>query len=480
MTAHDTVLPPPAVTTDVPALAARVRRAQRRWSGLPISERVRRVKALWTRLRSAQDELAAAVRRETGKPRAEIDVLEWAGVELIVKYFTRNAARALEDRAAARPWIFANKRAYVRRVPRGVVGLIAPWNYPLLIPLGDAIPALLAGNGLILKPSQWTPETGRLLARLIQESGLFPEDLVSVAEGGAAAGEAVVRACDMVLFTGSTRTGRAVARAAAERLIPCVLELGGKHPMIVLDDAPLDRAAKAAVWGGFVNAGQTCVGVERVYVDRRVYAPFAERVEREVRALRLAAGDADSYDVGPVMLEAQLAAIAAQLADARERGGRVIGGRVMNAERRLLEPALVLDATAEMRVMREETFGPVLPVMPVADAEEAVRLANDSELGLAASVWSRNLARAERLGARLEAGLVGVNDVLGHYAICSLPFGGVKQSGLGRRNSEEGLRMFCQAQSFVVHRWPANIGDPWWFPYSDRVARVVARLTRVA
>ncbi|MBI4422188.1 MAG: aldehyde dehydrogenase family protein [Elusimicrobia bacterium] len=465
---------------EVRARAARAREAQAVWRRYTITQRVERLRGFWRELQAAKPRLLEVVRRETGKPTVEIEVMELCGVELILKHFTRNAHRILKDQAAPRPWILFNKKAYVRYVPRGLVALVTPWNYPLLIPLGDMIPALIAGNAVLLKPSEWTTDTALLLESVFKTTGLFPEGLLSVATGDGSIGSEVIALADMVLFTGSTRTGRVVARAAAERLIPCVLELGGKHPMIVLKDAALERAAKAAVWGRFANCGQTCVGVERVYVEAEAYDRFTELVAREMATLRQSLAPGYDVDLGRLIFPRQLETVLAHLEDARARGARVSGGEIVDRERLLLSPALVLDARQEMKVMREETFGPVLPVMRVGGAEEAVRLANDSPLGLAASIWSRDLPRAEALGAHLEAGLIGVNDLMGHYAICSLPFGGMKESGLGRRHSDEGLRMFSHQQSVLVHEWPANAPELWWFPYSELKAKLVSYLSRLS
>lgn len=476
-------LPPPAGNTGLEVVrekAARAREAQAVWRRYTLTQRVERLRGLWSEVRASRERLIQVMHRETGKPATEIQVMELSGVELILKYFTRNAHRILKDQAVARPWILLNKKAYVRYVPRGVVGLITPWNYPLLIPFGDAIPALIAGNAVLLKPSEWTTDTALFLEGAFKASGLFPEGLFSVVPGDGSVGREVVTLSDMILFTGSTRTGRAVAKAAAERLIPCVLELGGKHPMIVLKDAALERAAKAAAWGRFANCGQTCVGVERVYVEQEAYGPFTELLAKEVGALRQGLDPGYDVDVGRLIFPGQLDVVLSHIADAKEKGARVTGGEVIDAERLLVSPALVLDADHRMRVMREETFGPVLPVMPVRAAEEAIRLANESELGLAASVWSRDLARAETLSAHLEAGQIGVNDLMGHYAVCSLPFGGFKDSGLGRRHSDDGLRMFCQPQSVLAHEWPANAPELWWFPYDELKAKIVSWLTRLA
>jgi len=281
----------------------------------------------------------------------------------------------------------------------------------------------------------------------------------------------------MILFTGSTRAGKLVAQACAKDLKPCVLELGGKHPMIVFKDASLERAAKAAVWGSFANMGQVCVGVERVFVEAAVYERFVELVRKETAALRQnLTGDAD---LGRFIFPPQLAHVQSQLEDARQKGARVIGGEVVDEANLMMAPALVLDARPDMLCMSEETFGPVMPVMKVERGEDAIRIGNDGPFGLAASVWSGDLERAEALAAGVEAGLVGVNDLISHYAICSLPFGGVKQSGMGRRHSDEGLRMFCWPQSVYVHEWPASAPELWWFPYEaakTRIAELISKL----
>ncbi|MBI3548376.1 MAG: aldehyde dehydrogenase family protein [Elusimicrobia bacterium] len=459
--------------------AAAARQAQTVWARYTLSERVRRLRAVWAEIDAARPRIVETIREETGKPVAEIETMEIDGVSLILTYFTRHAHRILKDRPVSKPWFFFNKRAYVRHVPRGIIGLITPWNMPFLIPVGDAVPALISGNAVLLKPSEWTPRSALIVEEIVKATGLLPEGLFQVIIGDGAVGAAVADESDMILFTGSTASGKKVARAAAERLKPVVLELGGKHPMIVLRDAPLERAVKAAVWGRFANSGQICVGVERVFVEEELYPRFTEAVAKEIKSLRQGEGGEDT-DLGRLIFPRQLEVVQAHLEDARAKGARVTGGEIIDAEKLLVSPALVLDARPDMKVMSEETFGPVLAVMPVRSPEEALRLANDTPFGLAASVWSRDVARAEALSAFVEAGLVSVNDVLSHYVVCSLPFGGVKDSGLGRRHSDEGMRMFCQPQSVLVHEWPPNLPEMWWFPYSRMKTRLISWMTRFA
>ncbi len=464
-----------ATAAEAAAKAAAARRAAAVWRRTTVAQRVQVLRALWKALAARREEIRAVVHEETGKPLIEVDLMELGPAALLVGWMTSAAHRVLGDKAASKPWSLFNKRAYERRVPRGVIGLITPWNMPFLIPFGDAFAAMLAGNAVLLKPSEWTTKTALWLENAVAATALLPEGLLSVVSGGAAAGEAVLDASDMIVFTGSMKTGRSVAVRAAGQLKPVILELGGKHPMIVLADAALERASSAAVWGACSNAGQVCVGVERVFVEAPVYDRFIELLRPKVAALRQSL-DGKRADVGRLVFPPLLDRIQEQLDDARKKGARVIGGEVLDRDNLLMAPALVLDARMDMRVMSEESFGPVIPVMKVSRAEEAVGLSNAGPEGLAASVWTTDLARGERLAAALEVGLVGVNEPSSHYAYGALPFGGMKQSGMGRRHGEEGLLAFTQAQSVLVHEWPAGVSDLWWFPYNERKAGFLRRL----
>ncbi|OGR88485.1 MAG: hypothetical protein A3J74_07570 [Elusimicrobia bacterium RIFCSPHIGHO2_02_FULL_57_9] len=448
------------------------------WRRYSLSERVSIIRALWRELLSRKEALLRVIHDETGKPFDEIETTELSTAGLIVKYFTSNAHRILQDQPAWRPWPLLNKRTYVRYIPRGVIGLITPFNLPFLIPMGDSMAALLAGNAVLLKPSEWTSRTALWLEEAIKTSGLLPEGLFTVLTGDAEVGREAIAKSDMILFTGGLNAGKFVACAAAEQLKPVVLELGGKHAMIVFKDASLERAAKAAVWGAFVNCGQLCVRVERVYVEAEIYDAFVDVVRWEMAGLRQGLGGR-SLDIGRLIYPPGLARVKEHLEDAQAKGGRVIGGDIIDEGNLLINPALVLDAKPEMKVMSEETFGPVMPIMKVGRGEEAIRLSNEGPFGLAASLWTADLAKAEGLGSLIEAGLLGINDVGSHYAICSLPFGGVKSSGLGRRHSDEGLRMFCWTQSVVVHEWPFRGSELWWFPYTPFKTRLLSWISRL-
>jgi acyl-CoA reductase-like NAD-dependent aldehyde dehydrogenase len=452
--------------------ASAARRAAATWRRATVAQRTEALREVWRQLAARRAEAAAVVREETGKPLDEIEIMEFGAAALLVRYFCENAERILGERPAWTPWFLLNKRAAVRRLPRGVIGVISPWNMPFLIPFGDAFCAMLAGNAVLLKPSEWTTRTALWLEEAVRSTGLLPEGLLTVVAGRGGAGEGVVDASDLILFTGSTETGRRVAQRAASQLKPAILELGGKHPMIVCADAPLERAAAAAVWGAMANYGQVCVGVERVFVAAAVYDAFVAKVRARMAALERDAASQMGRFIFPPLLDR----VQAQLEDARKKGAEVIGGEVLDRAGLRMTPALVLGATPDMTVMTQETFGPVLAVSKITQPEEAVIQANASAQGLAASVWSRDLEHAEDLAARLDAGMVGVNEPSSHYALGSLPFGGVKSSGMWRRHGDEGLLMLTQAQSLIEHEWPADVPDPWWYPYERRRTSLIARL----
>jgi acyl-CoA reductase-like NAD-dependent aldehyde dehydrogenase len=373
-----------------------------------------------------------------------------------------------------------------------VVGVIGPWNFPLLNNFADCVAPLVAGNAVVLKPSEQTPLTSLRIGALWREAGM-PPDVLQVVAGRGDAGAALAAAADMIFFTGSAAVGRNIAAAAGARLAPAVLELGGKSAMIVLADADLPRAAHAAVWSGFAGSGQICVRTERVLVEAAVADRFIELAAAEIGRLRqgppargaAAAGRAD-VDVGAITFAPQVERALRQIADAVARGARVVAGGSPRADLgagRFFAPTLLADATPEMAVMREETFGPVLPVMRVRDAEEALRIANDSPLGLSGSVWSGDAGRAVALARRLETGSVAINDVLVNYFCVEAPLGGVKGSGIGLRHGPEGLRQFCRIETIVEDHpllgWLSPfVGRELTFPYKSRTQRLLRRFMR--
>ena len=459
---------------DVARAADRARDAWPAWRDAGFDARSLVVRAVLDRLVAEREHLLDRLIAETGKVRG--DALQ----ELLIffdtaRYYLANGAAALADEVLS-PHLLKNKRAVVVRQPRGVVGIISPWNFPLDLGFGEVVPALLAGNVVLLKPSEITPLINLEVERLARLAGL-PAGVFQVLTGAGETGAALCDVVDQVTFTGSVGVGRKVAQVAARRLIPCTLELGGKDPMIVLRDADLDRAAAAAVWGAFFNSGQMCMSVERVYVEEPVADAFVERVVQRTRALRQGVDSPGySHDVGSMTRPAQLDLVEAHVEDARERGARVLTGgrRTPGLPGAFYEPTVLTGVDHTMRIMEEETFGPVLPIMRVQSAAEAVGLANDSEYGLNASVWSRDRESARRVARQLESGSVCINDVVISYAVLELPFGGVKASGVGRRHGLDGIRKYACAQSIAEDRLGLAT-EPTWYPYSSRVMRVAER-----
>jgi len=458
---------------EVRAAVRRARRAQAGWAALPLADRIRHLAGLRRVVARRAEAIADRIEAETGKPRVEA-LAEVALVAGLMRRCERRAPALLGERRVGTGLLFW-KRARIDREPWGVVAVIAPWNYPFTLAAEPAFTALYGGNTVVLKPSERTPFVGAHLTELLEEASL-PPGLIEVVQGRAATGEALVTAgVDRIHLTGSPTTGRRVLAAAAPRLTPVSLELGGKDPAIVLADADLDRAARGIAFGAFFNAGQSCVAVERVYVEEPVYEKFLRRLTREVSELR--AGSGGRVDVGPIATPEGILRIEEQIADAVERGARVLcGGARVDPASNIFVPTVLADVTDRMRVMREETFGPLVPVMAVRDADEAVERANSHPMGLSASVWTSNRERGLALARRLRCGGVTVNDALGNWALPQLPVGGVGESGFSSMRGDEGLLAFTRPRVLVQNRgW--RRGDPWWFPYRPRTRRIVRALT---
>lgn len=461
---------------NVEDVVARARAAQVEWARRPARERARILKQARKSLVADRKEILELLGRETGKTRFDV-VGEMLGICTEIGYLARRAPRWLRPRrVTTRPLM--GKRGRIFYKPHGVVGVIGPWNAPLVLTLGDALPALLAGNSVVLKPSEITPlAVNRAVAALNQ---VLPEAVLGVVNGRAETGAALVERIDMVAVTGSSATGRRVMERASARLTPVLLELGGKDPMIVLRDADLDRAARAGAWGSCFMTGQVCMGIERIYVE----APVAERFERklveQLERLRTGANGATAeIDYGPFTGPGQIDIVERHIEDARERGAKIAtGGHRLSREGEgdFFEPTLITHADHSMKVMREETFGPVAALMVVEDVEEALRLANDSDLGLNASIWTRDIARGIALAQRLETGNVCVNDCVLSAGVPALPFGGVKQSGVGARHGGvEGFRQFCVPQSVMIESRKRK-REPAWFPYRRSTAAKAEKL----
>ncbi len=473
----------PASELEVRAAVARARDAAPEWRGQGVARRAGYLDRLKELLYARRDEIAALITREAGKPLVESMVAEVLVVLDTLDYFARHAQQFLAPEPVPHHNLAVKfKRGRLEYEPYGVVGIVSPSNYPFSIACSELIPALVAGNTVVLKPSELTPQVGLVVGELLAAAGL-PPGVASIILGDGETGKALVEAeIDKLIFTGSVATGKKIQALAAPRLLPTVLELGGKDPMIVCADADLGQASSGAVWGGFTNAGQACLSVERVYVVRSVAEEFTRRCVEKTRKLRLGPGDDPATDVGPLIRDRQVRIVEAQVEDALRQGAEVLtGGRrplPAGAVARgfFYEPTVLARVHHGMRVMREETFGPVLPIMVVEDEAEAVALANDSDLGLSASVWTRDLEKGQAIARRLEAGAVMVNDCASYFGICEAPHGGVKSSGLGRTHSRLGILEMVQVKYIDLDLVP-RLPKLWWFGYDSRAVRLMKGFT---
>jgi acyl-CoA reductase-like NAD-dependent aldehyde dehydrogenase len=448
------------------------RDAQRAWAERSVAERCSALRSARREFVRARGEIIDLLASETGKTRFDATG-EVVAVCLDIRSACRYAPAALRPRRIGRRWL-AGKQRFVEHRPNGVVGVIGPWNAPLTLTLGDAVYALVAGNAVVVKPSEVTPlAVGRAIDAMARA---LPAGILQVVTGGPETGAALVDAVDMVCATGSPATGRRIMERAARTLTPVLLELGGKDPMIVLEDANLERAANAAVWGGFFMTGQVCMSVERVFVVEDVADRFTELVLRKTRRLRVGRGSED-VDLGPLTTGAQLSIVERHVEDARRGGAEVLAGgtRLAALGERFYAPTVLAGARPEMAVMREETFGPVMAIARVANADEAIELANRTEFGLNASIWTGDLARGRRLARRMASGSVCINDCILNAGDPALPFGGVKQSGIGTRHGGiDGVRAFTRPCALRIDRG-RRPRDPAWFPYRSGTARLVER-----
>jgi acyl-CoA reductase-like NAD-dependent aldehyde dehydrogenase len=465
---------------EVRVLVDRARTAQPAWEALGFEGRARVLRRMQKWIVDNADRVIQTIVDESGKTYEDASVVELAYGAGALGFWAKHAPEYLADEKVrtSNPFVMG-RRLVVRYRPVGVVGVIGPWNYPLTNNFGDAIPALAAGNTVVLKPSQVTPLTSLLLADGIRECGL-PENAIQVVIGGADAATALIDDVDFVMFTGSTATGKKVMARAAETLTPVGLELGGKDPMIVLADADIERAANAATYYALQNGGQTCVSIERVYVEAPIYDRFVDAVTERVKALRQGPPDGPgSVEVGAITFGPQLDIVRRHVDQARDAGARITtGGHVREGSGRFYEPTVLADVDHTMTAMTEETFGPTIPIMKVADVEEAIRLANDSPYGLGASVWTKESGRGEQIARRLESGYACVNDANVNYFAYELPMGGWKESGLGVRHGAAGIRKYTRQQAILVTRL-AMKRDVHFFPYSARTTKLLSRLMKV-
>jgi betaine-aldehyde dehydrogenase len=461
----------------VAATVARVRANQADWEAMGIEGRYHWLGKLRDWLLDNAERVGDTMQAETGKVRADATT-EAIYLTDLINFYGSKAGKFIGDEEV-RPHspLLASKKLSIQYRPFPVVGIISPWNFPLTLALGDAIPALQAGAAVVIKPSEFTPLGLAEVVKAWKEEIGGP-DVLDCVQGIGETGGALIDHADFIQFTGSDRTGRKVMARAAETLTPVSLELGGKDPMIVLADADLDRAANAAAYGGMMNSGQICISVERIYVEEPAYDEFVQKLTKEVGGLRQGAdGKSFAKDVGAMTSPNQTAIVEGQVDDALASGARALtGGKRVEGPGDYFEPTVLVDVDHSMKVMRDETFGPVVGVMKVRDSEEALKLANDTRYGLSASVFGEK-GRAEQIARRVECGAVNVNDVLVNYLAMDVPMGGWKESGIGFRHGEYGIKKYCRPESVVVTRFSGK-REPTWFPYTKARRGLVGRIAQ--
>ncbi len=461
---------------DVAGAIERARAAQSAWAARPIGERAAIVRRAVDVLVRRRDEIIKTVRAETGKPHAEALAIEIVPSCDFLNYWSRRARRDLRDeRRRLHGYLRPLKKLRIHYQPLGVVGVITPWNGPFVLSLNPVAQALLAGNAVILKPSEVTPRSGEWAVTILREAGV-PEDVVQVLHGDGETGAALVDGpVDKICFTGSAATGRAIAATCAQRLTPFTLELGGKDAMIVCADADLERAAAGAVYLSMFNTGQVCLSIERIYVVDSVADEFIRLVREKAAAVTYGEGDTD---MGPLFFDRQLDVVTRHVEDAKNKGADVVvGGQRGSGEGLYFQPTVIVGATHEMDLMKEETFGPVATIMRVPDEDEAIRRANDSSYGLGGSVFTKDAKKAQRIAARLTTGSVVHNDAAVIYGVPEAPFGGRKDSGLGHVNGTDSLRDFTHAQPVLINRWQLKKED-LWYPYTAKTIRNLDSVVR--
>lgn len=437
------------------------------WSTLPINERIHYIKKLKALLVDKMDELAEVVAKSTGKVKTEAVIADIMPSLEIISYIEKNAERILKRQKVKTPLLLIGKKSFVEYMPRGVVLVIAPWNYPFQLAMAATLSALVSGNSVITKGSEVTPLVGKVMEDLFKEAG-FPKDVVQFAHGGKELGAALTaQKPDYIFFTGSVQTGKKIAEVAAKNLIPHTLELGGKDPMIVFEDSNIERAINAALWGAFTNSGQVCMSVERLYVERPIFDEFLTKLKQKLATLKQGTGEED--DIGSMTFPIQKDIVSRHVEDALAKGAKLEAGVHPNDwdSANFIRPIILSNVNHSMEIMNEETFGPVLPIMPFDTEEEAIELANCVEYGLNSSVWTKDEAKANRVAAGLITGAVNINDVIVSFANIHLPFGGAKNSGIGRYHSEAGLRSFCHEKAIVIDSGKSD-SEIQWYPYAGK------------
>jgi acyl-CoA reductase-like NAD-dependent aldehyde dehydrogenase len=464
---------PQTSADEVSAVVERSRVAFKSWKQTTFAERAKLIMKAREVILAEMDEIALLISNEMGKPVAESLSMEIAPVLDLMQYFAKNAAKMLKPKKIGIGiYGLLGRSSKLVYQPLGVVGIIPAWNYPFSIPLGEVAMSLLAGNTVVLKPSEITPLVGLKIGEVFEKAGV-PKDVVQIITGDGRTGAALVQAApNKIMFTGSVATGKRIAETAAKNLTSVVLELGGKDPMIVFEDANLELASSAAVWGAFCNAGQSCSSVERLYVQESIAEKFTALVVEKTKQLEQNYGNISSSSIGSLSSKRQLNIVENHVAAFEKEGAKILTGgkRNTNFGGEFFEPTVISNADNSMLAMQEETFGPTLPIAIFKTEEDAIRLANDSEFGLTASVWTRNKSRGKRVAERIEAGTVCVNEVLYTHGIGQTPWGGFKNSGYGRTHGEAGLMELVQPQHIHVNS-VLLFPNAWWMPYSANATK---------
>ncbi len=469
---------------EVKEAVQKARAAQKSWWQLGFDGRKRILIRCRKALVEHMDELLELLTKETGKPRMEALTHELFPLCELITYFAKKAKRILKKKKI-KVHLLKTKSAYLYYKPMGVIGIIAPWNFPMSISIGEVVMALAAGNGAVLKPSELTTLINLKVRELFIKAGL-PEDIFQIVTGDGTTGAYLVSSnVNKICFTGSVRTGRKVYEGCAQQLKPCILELGGKDPAIVLDDADIETTAKALVWGAFANCGQVCASVERAYIHESIYDDLKKKILEETTKIRQGFDESDHYDVGSITMPGQLDIIESHIKDAVEKGAIILRGGKRPEDKKdgyWFEPTVLENVDHSMKIITEETFGPVLPLLKFKNIDEAIKMANDTKYGLSAYVFSSSIKRARQVAERLEAGTVMINSPLYTHSMAETPWGGIKESGVGITHSDDGLRSLCHVvhvnyPSFWV-RWLLK-KELWWYPYNEKNYRLFRSMTRL-
>lgn len=453
--------------------------AQKEWEQLGFDKRKKYLLKLIDVIQENLDDIASLISKETGKPILEALGNDIMPVMDLIYYFAHKSEKLLrKEKIKLGKWGVLGRKSHLEFYPIGVIGVISPWNFPFSIPMGEVAMALMVGNTVVLKPSEYTSLVGVKIKELIEKAG-FPKNVFQLVTGGGEVGAALVGSgVDKIAFTGSVNTGKKIMSAAAETLTPVTLELGGKDPFIVFKDANLDVASSAAVWGAFCNSGQVCASVERVYVEEEVKEKFEKLVVEKTKMIRQGLGDSFDTDMGSMTAKMQIDKVVAQVEDAKAKGAKILCGGEKNSDFKgyFFKPTVLTDVDESFAIIKEETFGPVLPIMIFQTEDEVIKKANDSEYALNAYVWTSDMKKAKRIASQIVAGTVNINESLFTHALPQTPWGGPKQSGIGRTHGAMGLLDLVEVRHVHLNKVVKKKNFFWWYGYSEEKVAMLKTL----